>query len=138
MSDAGSMVTRDPHDARPSGRAANRAVLVLAVSSASLGLLGAITLPYLVSQSLDRHLDGIPSDLPAALASRLLTPVILAIVTVIGGVSVLVGRLPRVWSAVFVVVAMVGFAAAGGFYIVGSVIALLAAILALFAVGRST
>jgi hypothetical protein len=125
-------------DAGPSARAANRGVLVLAVASAVLGLLGAITLPYLVSQSLDRHLDGASSDLPAALASRLLIPLILAVVTVVGGVSVVMGHSPRLWSAIFVVVAIVGMATAGGFYIIGSVVALLAALLAMFAVRRST
>jgi hypothetical protein len=113
------------------------AVLALAVTSAVLGLGGAIVLTYLVAQSFETDLDGRQVDLVTALISRLLVPIVLAVVTVAGGVAVAGGRAPRIWAVVFVVVAVVGAVSAGGFYILGSVLALVTGIVALFVTGRS-
>lgn len=111
------------------------AVFILALIGGIFALLGTV-----VGLGLTGVAAGLGADQTQTTdyGTRLLLGFILAVATIVGGSLVLTNRSPRRWGIVLIVVSLIGSVAAGGFYVLGGLLGLIAGIIALFVKPQAT
>lgn len=110
------------------------AVFVLCLIGGIIGILGSIAgfgllgLSVGLSESVG---ETAAAEETAALGGRVLLGFIAGIATLVAGSMVLARKAPRRWGLVLIVVNVVGSLAAGGFYMFGGALGLIAGVIAL-------
>jgi uncharacterized BrkB/YihY/UPF0761 family membrane protein len=107
------------------------AVFVLALIGALIGLVGTMGGLGLAAIVGGLAQDQATEQAATEAGSRLLLGFGAAIVTIIAGSAVLARKAPRRWGVVLIAANVIGLLAAGGFYLFGGILGLVAGLLAL-------
>lgn len=108
------------------------AVFVLALVGGIIGLLGTMGGLGLTAIVSGLAQNAATEQTAGEVGARLLVGFAAAVVTIVAGSAVLARKAPRRWGVVLIVANVVGLVAAGGFYLFGGVLGLVAGLLALF------
>lgn len=107
------------------------AVFVLALIGALIGLVGTMSGLGLTAIAGGLAQSQAAEQAATEVGGRLLLGFVAAIVTIVAGSAVLARKAPRPWGIVLIVANLVGLVAAGGFYLFGGILGLVAGLLAL-------
>jgi hypothetical protein len=107
------------------------ASFVLALIGAIIGLFGTMA-----GLGLTAVVGGLAQDVATEQAAaeaggRLVVGFLAALVTIVAGSAILLRRSPRRWAIVLLVANLIGLVAAGGFYLFGGILGLVAGLLGL-------